>query len=192
MLKLKLPYFSHLMWRADSLEKTLMLGKIEIKRRRGWQSTRWLDGITENKHMARCSVWFLQGIFLNQGLKQGAVWAGFCNLQTSPEVPVLRPGVPACACSFQNPSARSVPVETSQGIAQVAAPPVLPEHPPLKTELLQAGVWKAPEGSGQASPSHLAVSLSSGDRVCCGPTVSPKSAGWNLHLPAWLCLEAGL
>ena len=45
MLKLKLQYFGHLMWRADSFEKTLMLGKIEGKRRRGWQRMRWLDGI---------------------------------------------------------------------------------------------------------------------------------------------------
>ena len=46
MLKLKLQYFDHLMWRADSLEKTLMLGKIEGRRRRGRQRMRWLDGIT--------------------------------------------------------------------------------------------------------------------------------------------------
>ena len=46
MLKLKLQYFGHLMWRTDSLEKTLMLGKIEVRRRRGWQRMRWLDGIT--------------------------------------------------------------------------------------------------------------------------------------------------
>ena len=47
MLKLKLQYFGHLMWRADSLEKTLMLGKIEGGRRRGQQRMRWLDGITD-------------------------------------------------------------------------------------------------------------------------------------------------
>ena len=47
MLKLKLQYFGHLMWRADSLEKTLMLGKIKGRRRRGWQRMRWLDGITD-------------------------------------------------------------------------------------------------------------------------------------------------
>ena len=47
MLKLKLQYFGHLMWRADSLEKTLMLGKIEGRRRRGRQRMRWLDGITD-------------------------------------------------------------------------------------------------------------------------------------------------
>ena len=48
MLKLKLQYFGHLMWRADSFEKTLMLGKIECRRRRGQQKMRWLDGITDS------------------------------------------------------------------------------------------------------------------------------------------------
>ena len=48
MLKLKLQYFSHLMQRPDSLEKTLMLGKIESRKRRGWQRMRWLDGITNS------------------------------------------------------------------------------------------------------------------------------------------------
>ena len=48
MLKLKLQYFGHLMWRTNSLEKTLMLGKIEGGRRRGWQRMRWLDGITDS------------------------------------------------------------------------------------------------------------------------------------------------
>ena len=47
-LKLKLQYFGHLMWRADSFEKTLMLGKIEGRRRRGQQRMRWLDGITDS------------------------------------------------------------------------------------------------------------------------------------------------
>ena len=51
MLKLKLQYFGHLMWRADSLEKTLMLVKIEGKRRRGRQKMRWLDGITNSMDM---------------------------------------------------------------------------------------------------------------------------------------------
>ena len=52
MLKLKLQYIGHLMWRADSLEKTLMLGKIEGKKRRGWQRMRWLDGITDSMDMS--------------------------------------------------------------------------------------------------------------------------------------------
>ena len=51
MLKLKLQYFGHLMRRADSLEKTLMLGKIEGRRRRGWQRIRWLDGITDSMEL---------------------------------------------------------------------------------------------------------------------------------------------
>ena len=52
MLKLKLQYFGHLMRRTDSLEKTLMLGKIECGRRRGQQRMRWLDGITDSKDMS--------------------------------------------------------------------------------------------------------------------------------------------
>ena len=52
MLKLKLQYLGHLMWRADSLEKTLMLGKIEGERRSGWQRMRWLDGITISKDVS--------------------------------------------------------------------------------------------------------------------------------------------
>ena len=50
-LKLKLQYFGYLMWRADSLEKTLMLGKTESRRRRGWERMRWLDGITNSMDM---------------------------------------------------------------------------------------------------------------------------------------------
>ena len=52
MLKLKLQYFGHLMQRTDSLEKTLMLGKTECRRRRGWQRMRWLDGITDSTDMS--------------------------------------------------------------------------------------------------------------------------------------------
>ena len=52
LLKLKLQYLGHLMWGTDSLEKTLMLGKIEGRRRRGWQRMRWLDGITDSMDMS--------------------------------------------------------------------------------------------------------------------------------------------
>ena len=79
MVKLKHPYFGHLMWRADSLEKTLMLGKTEGKRRRGQQKVRWLDSITDLMDMNLSQLW---QIVEGRGAWRSAVY-GVAELDTT-------------------------------------------------------------------------------------------------------------
>ena len=93
ILKLKLQYFGHLMQRSDSFEKTLMLGKIEGGRRRGWQRMRWLDGITNSMDMSLSKLWELvmtgrPGVLQSMGsLRVRHDWATELNLTE------LRPGI---------------------------------------------------------------------------------------------------
>ena len=116
MLKLKLQYFGHLMWGADSLERTLMLGKIECRRRRGWQRMRRLDGITDSMVMGLGGLWELvmdreAWCAVVHGVAKSRTWkSDWTELNWTECHPIISFSVvPFSSCLKSFPNSRSFP-----------------------------------------------------------------------------------
>ena len=115
MLKLKLQYFGHLMWRANSLEKTLILGKIEGRRRKGWQRMRWLDGITDSVSLSKLQeivkdmeAWYAAVHVITKSQTRLSEWKQWPQQSTTL----------SCVWLFYNPMGYSPPTPSFHDISQ--------------------------------------------------------------------------